>query len=139
MLPLRRTQGISNDPSTKKPFGAFLFSPWFRSMMVLPILLVACEFGFRCASYDRVLLYERQGDLLFTPIPNQEYVEKISLTHSTINDLGLRGGPVDLAGKHIILCVGDSVTYGYGVDDQHTYPAELQRALIAIIPGNSQY
>lgn len=128
-------RSISTDPKTKKPFGAFLFSPWFRSMLVLPILLVACEFGLRCASYDRVLLYERQGDLLFTPIPNQEYVEKISLTHSTINDLGLRGGPVDLAGKHIILCLGDSVTYGYGVDDRHTYPAELQRALDRDYPG----
>ena len=128
-------RSLASDPKVKKPTGAFLCSPWFRSMLVLPILLVACEFGLRCASYDRVLLYERQGDLLFTPIPNQEYVEKISLTHSQINDLGLRGGPVDLSGKHIILCLGDSVTYGYGVDDQHTYPAELQRALDHQYPG----
>jgi lysophospholipase L1-like esterase len=96
---------------------------------------VAGEFGLRCLSYNRALLYERQGDLLFTPIPNQEYVEKISLTRSTINSFGLRGGPIDTSGKQTILCLGDSVTYGYGVDDTHTYPAELQRALDHEYPG----
>ena len=51
-------------------------------MMVLPLLLVACEFGLRCASYDRVLLYERQGDsVVHTVPPNQEYVEK-DLAHA---------------------------------------------------------
>jgi lysophospholipase L1-like esterase len=96
---------------------------------------VVGEFGLRCVSYNRSLQYERQGDLLYTPIPKQEYVEKISLTHSQINDLGLRGGPVDTKGKQIVLCLGDSVTYGYGVNDQHTYPAELQHALDRAYPG----
>jgi lysophospholipase L1-like esterase len=126
---------LSEDPSVGKPFGAFLFSPWLRSMLLLPVLLLVVEFGLRCVSYDRALLYERQGDLLYTPIPNQEYVEKISLTHSRVNNYGLRGGPVDLSGKQIILCLGDSVTYGYGLDDQHTYPAELQKALDRVFPG----
>jgi lysophospholipase L1-like esterase len=120
---------ISNDSSLHKPFGAFLFSPWFRSMLLLPVLLLAAEFGLRCISYDRALMYERQGDLLYTPIPNQEYMEKISLTHSRTNDYGLRGSPFNASGKQVILCLGDSVTYGYGVDDGHTYPAELQKAL----------
>src|SRR5581483_3329561 len=117
-------RGLSEDPGVRKPFGSFLFSPYVRSMVVMLLLVVAAEFGLRCVSYHRELLYERQGNLLFTPIPDQEYVEKISLTHSVINDLGLRGGPADLTGKQIILCLGDSVTYGYGVDDGHTYPAE---------------
>src|SRR5262249_22814795 len=80
-------------------------------------------------------LYERQGDLLYTPIPNQDYLEKISLTESRINEYGLRGSAVDPAGKEIILCVGDSVTYGYGVDDKNTYPAQLQDALDQKFPG----
>jgi lysophospholipase L1-like esterase len=126
---------LSENPSVRKPFGAFLFSPWLRSMLLLPVLLLVVEFGLRCVSYDRALLYERQGDLLYTPIPKQEYVEKISLTHSRVNKYGLRGGPVDLSGKQIILCLGDSVTYGYGLDDQHTYPAELQKALDRVFPG----
>lgn len=128
-------RSISEDPTIRKPFGSFLFSPYVRSMVFMLLLLVVAEFGLRCVSYNRALLYERQGDLLFTPVPNQEYVEKISLTHSRINDLGLRGGPVDTTGKQIVLCLGDSVTYGYGVDDSHTYPAELQRALDRAHPG----
>jgi lysophospholipase L1-like esterase len=123
------TRCTSNDPSLRKPFGAFLFSPWFRSMLLLPLLLLAAEFGLRCISYDRALMYERHGDLLYTPIPNQEYMEKISLTPSRTNDYGLRGGPFNHSGKQLILCLGDSVTYGYGVNDGHTYPAELQKAL----------
>jgi lysophospholipase L1-like esterase len=126
---------LSEDKTVRKPFGSFLCSPWFRSMLVLLLLLVAGEFALRCLSYNRALLYERQGNLLFTPIPNQEYVEKISLTRSTINNLGLRGGALDPSRKQTILCLGDSVTYGYGVDDTHTYPAELQRALDREYPG----
>jgi lysophospholipase L1-like esterase len=126
---------ISEDPKVRRPFGAFLFSPWLRSMLLLPLLLVVAEFGFRCMSYQRSELYERQGNLLYTPIPNQEYLEKISLTQSRINNNGLRGSVVVTTGKQIVLCLGDSVTYGYGVDDNHTYPAELQKALDQKFPG----
>jgi lysophospholipase L1-like esterase len=113
-----------------KPVGSFLVSPWFRSAVLIVLLLVTVEFALRTRSYHRALLYERQGNLLFTPIPNQEYTEKVSLSSSKINDLGLRGGPVDLSrGTKKILALGDSVTYGYGLDDDHTYPAMLQKAL----------
>ncbi|HKD02998.1 MAG TPA: GDSL-type esterase/lipase family protein [Terriglobales bacterium] len=119
-----------------KPFGSFLLSPWFRSLVLIPLLFVTVEFGLRMASYHRALLYERQGDLLFTPVPNQEYTEKASLTSSKIDELGLRGGPVNLASNSIkILALGDSITYGYGVDDDHTYPARLQMDLDSRFPG----
>lgn len=129
------SRAVSTDPNIRKPFGSFLFSPWLRSMLLLPVLIVVAEFGLRCVSYQRSELYERQGNLLYTPIPNQDYLEKISLTESKINNYGLRGGSVALSGKHIVLCLGDSVTYGYGVDDNHTYPAELQKALDQKFPG----
>lgn len=126
-------RATSNDPAVTKPFGSFIFSHWFRSILLIVMFLTTVEFGLRCFSYHRALQYERQGDLLFTPIPNQQYVEKISLTSSTINDYGLRGGPVPESateeGKPTILCLGDSVTYGYGVDDDKTYPAVLQADL----------
>ncbi|MBA3913629.1 MAG: hypothetical protein H0X25_07185 [Acidobacteriales bacterium] len=128
-------RALSNDASTRKPAGSFLLTPYVRSMVVMLLLLVVAEFGLRCMSYHRALLYERQGDLLFTPVPNQEYVEKISLTPSSINDLGLRGPAIPTEGKSTILCLGDSVTYGYGVNDDHSYPAELQKDLQAAYPG----
>ena len=127
---------LGADPAAPRPWGAFLFSPWLRSLLMLGLAVVALEFGLRCLSYHRSLVYERQGDLLFTPVPNQHYIEKISLTRSRINRYGLRGGPVDLRpGQKLILCLGDSITYGYGVDDAHTYPALLQAALERRHPG----
>jgi lysophospholipase L1-like esterase len=128
---------LAEDASVPKPMGSFLLSHWVRSFLVMVVAVVALEFGLRCLSYHRSLQYERQGDLLFTPVPDQVYVEKISLTHSTINRYGLRGGPVDTnPGKETILCLGDSITYGYGVDDAHSYPARLQAALDRKFPGS---
>jgi lysophospholipase L1-like esterase len=129
-------QRIAEDPSLPKPMGSFLLSHWVRSGLVLVLAVVALEFGLRCESYHRSLQYERQGNLLFTPVPDQAYVEKISLTPSIINSYGLRGAPVDTSpGKEMVLCLGDSITYGYGVDDAHSYPARLQVALDREFPG----
>jgi lysophospholipase L1-like esterase len=127
---------LSDDPSQPKPRGSFLFSPWLRSFLLIFVLLGVAEFALRCRSYHRALIYERQGDLLFTPVPDQEYIEKISLTPSRTNSYGLRGGPVDLSsGQEMVLCLGDSITYGFGVDDEHTYPAQLQKFLSERAPG----
>jgi len=108
---------------------------WIRVLLLVPVTLIGAECALRCLGYQRSLVYERQGELLYTPKPDQDYLEKISLTRSHVNHYGLRGGPVDVQGRTIILCLGDSVTYGYGVDDEHTYPAELQRALDRRFPG----
>jgi lysophospholipase L1-like esterase len=132
----RKRLDAADKPS--KPFGTFLVSPQFRSLVLIPLLFVAVEFGLRMMSYHRALLYERQGDLLFTPVPDQEYTEKVSLTNSKINDLGLRGGPINLSSNSKkVLALGDSITYGYGVDDDHTYPARLQMDFDSKYP--SQY
>jgi len=127
---------VGLDHSVERPFGSFLLSRWLRSGLLFVLMVMGLEFGLRCLSYHRSLLYERQGDLLFTPMPHQVYVEKISLTHSRINSYGLRGGPIESTqGKETILCLGDSITYGYGVDDDHSYPARLQSALAKDFPG----
>ena len=50
----------------------------------------------------------------------------------TVNAQGFRGHEeyeIEIPpGRRRIVCVGDSFTLGYGVDDAHTYPAELERA-----------
>jgi lysophospholipase L1-like esterase len=48
----------------------------------------------------------------------------------TINALGLRGAePAMRRPACRILCLGDSITFGYGVGDDETYPAALARTL----------
>lgn len=100
-------------------------------------LVMAVELALRVGGYHRTVMYERQGDLLFTPRPNQLCLEKISLTPSRINNIGLRGADVRLpvADRDIVVCLGDSVTYGYGVADAESYPACLQAALDRVSPG----
>ena len=120
----------------KQSLKSFLFSRWFRSLMLVVLMLATVEFVLRTARYHRALLYERQGNLLFTPVPNQEYTEKVSLSSSKTNDLGLRGETLDLRRSTTkILALGDSVTYGYGLGDADTYPARLKNALDLKFPG----
>ena len=57
--------------------------------------------------------------------------EVFTVTHG-VNALGLRGPETTLAkppGVRRIATLGDSFTFGYGVDDDETWPAALQRAL----------
>jgi lysophospholipase L1-like esterase len=132
-------RSLSEDPSVKKPAGRIFFSPYVRSIVLILLALGVVEFALRMRSYHRALIYERHGNLLFTPIPNQKYMEKITLTPSSIDSYGLRGGPVPASalqeGNPTILCLGDSVTYGYGVDDDHTYAADLQKDFDQSSPG----
>jgi lysophospholipase L1-like esterase len=119
-----RSWSIASSPGP----GFRVWSGFGRSMVIIVMILASGEFLLRTASLHRSLIYESHGDLLFTPAPNQEYVEKISISKSHTDQYGLRSG-VSPAGRMIILCLGDSITYGYGVDDQDTYPARLQLAL----------
>lgn len=49
----------------------------------------------------------------------------------TIDALGLRGPevPARAAGRRLLLCLGDSITFGYGLSDEEAYPAQLGRLL----------
>ncbi|HET9317798.1 MAG TPA: GDSL-type esterase/lipase family protein, partial [Vicinamibacteria bacterium] len=49
----------------------------------------------------------------------------------TINSVGLRGAELRArrAGARRVACFGDSITFGYGVGDDETYPRLLDRAL----------
>ena len=52
------------------------------------------------------------------------------LSPNTLTDNNLENKTVEAASfKTKIVCVGDSITYGYGVDKQYNYTAQLQRKL----------
>jgi lysophospholipase L1-like esterase len=70
------------------------------------------------------------ADTFWSPVPGfeGEFLEK----RVTINALGLRGPELagrKPAGRRRILCLGDSVTFGYGVSDEDTYAAQLGKLL----------
>ncbi len=50
-----------------------------------------------------------------------------------INSKGLRGEEIDYLRNpsHRILCLGDSFTFGFGVEEQESWPARLQQQLTA--------
>ena len=106
-----------------------------RSLVTLTLILGSGEFLLRTVSLHRSLIYESHGNLLFTPAANQDFVEKISLSQSHTDRYGLRSG-VSPVGRKVILCLGDSITYGYGVADQDTYPTRLQLLLDRNDPGH---
>ena len=61
--------------------------------------------------------------------PNILLVKDKDFYHSlTTNSLGFRGKEIDPS-KPNILCIGDSHTFGFGVDDENTYPTQLSTLL----------
>jgi len=53
----------------------------------------------------------------------------------TTNRYGLRGGDIDRDRPCQILVLGDSYTFGHGVNDEETYSHQLQKKLNASFPG----
>jgi len=57
-----------------------------------------------------------------------------------INSLGFRGPdftPAKPARTFRIICLGDSTTFGWSVADDETYPAQLEKRLLARYPGRN--
>jgi lysophospholipase L1-like esterase len=81
------------------------------------------------------LRFQSDPELGFVHVPNQRGYLDDGL--ATINDLGLRGaatGVLKPPGSLRVLAVGDSTTFGWGVDDDGTYTAHLERLLHAEWP-----
>lgn len=83
--------------------------------------------------------------LLFWRLRSNVQNERWDFTWVSTNDLGLRYGPVRSksairreTGRPVfrILCVGDSVTFGYRVPDGSTFPAVLEHTLNDAFPSH---
>jgi len=70
-------------------------------------------------------------NLIFEANSVARYKTKEFSFNAEINSLGLRGKEfqVDKGNKFRILCIGDSWTYGWGVDEENSWPSLLARFL----------
>jgi len=83
------------------------------------------------------ILFQSQPWGGFVHLPNQQgWMDDGFIT---VNSLGLRGPEPEsprVPGHPRVLAIGDSTTFGLGVNDQETYVARLQRELRSINPGS---
>jgi lysophospholipase L1-like esterase len=111
---------------------------------VLFVLLVLAAEAFL-----RWTVWIGRGTPYVTGSPDYHYIQKAGASgrHVSpgefdaefhINSKGIRGKEIDYArnGYPRILALGDSFTFGFGVDDDETWPAELQRqASVEVVNG----
>ena len=78
---------------------------------------------------DPIPYHAAPGEEVFAPVPNASATSTFGILHRT-DSLGLRGPDRSLArnpGRPRVAVVGDSVVWGYGVSEDDTIPAWLER------------
>ena len=70
---------------------------------------------------------EADPELFWKPVPG--FAAPMWDGRVTIAADGLRQTPPRAGASRRLLCFGDSITFGYGVSDEESYPAELSRLL----------
>jgi lysophospholipase L1-like esterase len=119
----------ANEPQTRTKHGVLrsfgLAILWFLAICLL------FEVGLRFFGYGRYVIFRPDEKLLWVPLPGKR-VTVINHRPETINSQGFRY-PVTLTldhpGIYRIFAFGDSVTAGWGVGDDSTYSAQLERML----------
>jgi len=84
------------------------------------------------AGYGDLIIYEPHDSLYWRPKPNQHCSTKVGRRPITVNSQGTRGpdfSPARDDDVFRVLCVGDSRTFGWGLSDEESYPAVLERSL----------
>ena len=108
----------------------------FLAQAVVVCLLseaVAQWFGF-----GRRIEYDSSVAVLWQPRPTQRVYNNRTNAAVTIDQWGLRPSPSTAEASErrtTVLALGDSVTFGYGLADDETYPARLQSHLDVVEPG----
>jgi hypothetical protein len=99
------------------------------AVMELALWIVRPTVDYAYVPYWPHMSHFRRSDILPMELrPNGTFrlnMPEFDITVRT-NDLGLRGGPIDFSRPRIV-CLGDSFTFGFGVEDQETWCAMLER------------
>jgi lysophospholipase L1-like esterase len=109
---------------------------------------LAVDLGFadfnRVLEPDRHLFWRLRPSLPPTWIEGRIGSADLAFTLSTTEE-GLRTMPKASDARQTVVCLGDSCTFGIGVDDDETYPARLQELLPGVqclnagVPGYSAF
>lgn len=118
------------------------------SILSTTILLICLETGLRLTELAPTQSLAYPDEEMWARIPgpfapNQDFVDRFrpSLPHRVrINSLGFRGRDLTVEkpeATYRILCLGDSYTFGDYVNDDETFPADLERKLRETFPGRA--
>ncbi len=97
------------------------------SVSVILIILIAFEVTIRFI-YGNHLTYEVDNELYWKLQPNQKGYQVIGFPKATINSQGFRGEEIKDKSFNIFM-LGDSYTFGQGVEDKETFPHFLGKIL----------
>jgi len=122
---------VTGKSSLPRRFRRFLrFLLWFA------IVVVALEIGLRPFGYGHYVIYRPDERLLWLPLPGRGVTEAnhrpITISPDGFRYMAKLEPKKD--GQVRIFAMGDSVTMGWGVDDDSTYSADLERKLNASCP-----
>jgi lysophospholipase L1-like esterase len=129
--------------------GARRFSTSFTLILSsLCVVLFLCEIAIRLVSPQDLGYFDSRAFRRVDPMP-PHFVENIPGGRANfigvpvaINSFGLRGEEIVTPkppGRIRLLAVGDSITFGYGVRVEDTYPKVLETLLNQNKPAGSQY
>jgi len=103
-----------------------------QGILWVVVLCLLFEVGLRAFGYGSYVVYRPDERLLWVPTPGAHRVTEINHRPETINSQGFRYRETltpDHKGIYRMFAFGDSVTMGWGVDDDSTYSARLEALL----------
>jgi lysophospholipase L1-like esterase len=99
----------------------------------LTLFIAACEIGLRVTGIEKgrvmpPLIYQKSDNPLISYELKPNMTEKAFRSTVTTDSHGFRSEDIDPS-KKTMAVLGDSITFGYGVENQETLPAQLQSLL----------
>lgn len=126
-MPTPNTSTIST-PTPEKRSALRSFG---RGILWVIAIILFFEAGLRFFGYGRYVIFKPDERLLWVPTPGK-HVTVINHLPETINSQGFRYPEtltLEHPGIYRIFAFGDSVTMGWGVGDNSTYSAQLEKML----------
>lgn len=103
-----------------------------RAISWFVVVCLVLEIGLRPFGFGRYVIYRPDSRLLWVPAPGSNKLTETNHLPENINSQGFRYGEVlsmRHPGVYRIFAFGDSVTMGWGVDDDSTYSSQLEKLL----------